>query len=112
MDDVHSKQVRGFFFLNTTTNQPLNPPSQSLRFAKWKREAEYWFEKDSVMFEGLFNSVRERLVCLNLSSSHQTVLMGPQSKGIDCPSLAGSLIKDADKYGLSPLENSWLAATL
>ncbi|KAI0254606.1 cytochrome P450 [Lactifluus subvellereus] len=65
------------------------------RFAKWKRDAEYWFERDSVMFEGLFNSVRERM-----------------SKGIDCPSLAGSLIKDADKYDLSPLENSWLAATL
>ncbi|KAI9435070.1 cytochrome P450 [Lactarius indigo] len=31
------------------------------RFAKWKRDAEYWYEKDSVMFESLFNSVREKM---------------------------------------------------
>jgi len=32
------------------------------RFAKWKRDAEYWYERDSVMFENLFNSVNEKLV--------------------------------------------------
>lgn len=65
------------------------------RFAKWKRDAEYWYARDSVMFENLFNSVNEKLI-----------------KGIDRPSLVGTLIKDADKYGLSPHENSWLAATM
>ena len=34
------------------------------RFAKWKRDAEYWYERDSAMFENLFNSVNEKLVCL------------------------------------------------
>ncbi|KAI0300590.1 cytochrome P450 [Multifurca ochricompacta] len=65
------------------------------RFAKWKREAEYWYERDSAMFQDLFNSVGEKL-----------------SKGIDRPSLVATLIKDADRYGLSPRENSWLAATM
>ncbi|KAH9049791.1 cytochrome P450 [Lactarius deliciosus] len=65
------------------------------RFAKWKRDAEYWYEKDSAMFETLFDSVREKM-----------------SRGIDHPSLAGTLIKDADKYGLSDRENSWVAATM
>ncbi|KAI0254607.1 cytochrome P450 [Lactifluus subvellereus] len=65
------------------------------RFAKWKRDAEYWYERDSVMFENLFNGVHKKL-----------------SKGIDSSSLVGSLIKGAERYGLSPLENSWLAATM
>ncbi|KAH9035788.1 cytochrome P450 [Lactarius pseudohatsudake] len=65
------------------------------RFAKWKRDAEYWYEKDSAMFESLFNSVREKM-----------------SKGIDRPSLVGTLIKDAEKYGLSDRENSWVAAIM
>ncbi|KAH8990412.1 cytochrome P450 [Lactarius hatsudake] len=65
------------------------------RFAKWKRDAEYWYEKDSAMFESLFNGVREKL-----------------SKGIDRPSLAGTLIKDAEKYGLSDRESSWVAALM
>ncbi|KAH9020060.1 cytochrome P450 [Lactarius hengduanensis] len=65
------------------------------RFAKWKRDAEYWYEKDSAMFESLFNSVREKM-----------------SKGIDRPSLVRTLIKDAEKYGLSGRENSWVAAIM
>ncbi|KAH9035787.1 cytochrome P450 [Lactarius pseudohatsudake] len=34
------------------------------------------------------------------------------SRGIDRSSLVGSLIKDADKYGLSDRENSWVAGTM
>ncbi|KAI9435069.1 cytochrome P450 [Lactarius indigo] len=60
-----------------------------------QRDAEYWYEKDSAMFEGLFNSVREKM-----------------SKGIDRPSLVGTLIKGAEKYGLSDRENSWIAAVM
>ncbi|KAH9049792.1 cytochrome P450 [Lactarius deliciosus] len=65
------------------------------RFAKWKRDAEYWYETDSAKFESLFNSVREKM-----------------SRGIDRPSLVGTLIKDAEKYGLSDRENSWIAAIM
>jgi hypothetical protein len=35
-----------------------------------------------------------------------------QIKGMDRPSLVGTLIKDADRYGLSPRENSWVAAIM
>jgi cytochrome P450 len=65
------------------------------RFAKWKRDAECWYEKDSANFESLFNGVREK-----------------QSKGIARPCLAGTLIKDEEKYGLSDRENFWLAAMI
>jgi len=45
-------------------NEPiLSSNSSCFRLAKWKRDAEYWYEKDSAMFENLFNSVREKLVC-------------------------------------------------
>ncbi|KAN0132230.1 Cytochrome P450 [Lactarius tabidus] len=63
------------------------------RFAKWKRDAEYWHEKDSAMFVGLFNGVRKKL-----------------SKDIDRPSLVGTLIKDASRYTLSDRESAWVAA--
>ncbi|KAI9439111.1 cytochrome P450 [Lactarius indigo] len=62
------------------------------RFAKWKRDAEYWHEKDSQMFMVRFNGVGEKL-----------------SKGIDRPSLVRTWIKDADRYGLSERETAWLA---
>ncbi|KAH9035789.1 cytochrome P450 [Lactarius pseudohatsudake] len=65
------------------------------RFAKWKRDAAYWYEKDSAMFESLFNSVRDKM-----------------SKGIDRPSLVGTLINDAEKHGLSDRESSWVAAMM
>ena len=32
------------------------------RFAKWKKDAEYWFIQDSLMFEGLLNKVANDLV--------------------------------------------------
>ncbi len=32
------------------------------RFAKWKRDAEYWFVKDSLMFEGFLDKVADDLV--------------------------------------------------
>ncbi|KAH9058113.1 cytochrome P450 [Lactarius vividus] len=59
------------------------------RFAKWKRDAEYWHEHFSAIFVDRFNGVREKL-----------------SKGIDNPSLVGTWIKDADRYGLSEREVS------
>jgi hypothetical protein len=35
-----------------------------------------------------------------------------QSKGMDRPSFVGTLINDAERYGLSDRENSWLAAMM
>ncbi len=32
------------------------------RFAKWKRDAKYWFIQDSLMFEGLLGKVADDLV--------------------------------------------------
>ena len=59
MDEAHPEQVR------VPCNEPaLNSNTVCSRFAKWKRDAEYWYEKDSAMFESLFNGVREKLVCL------------------------------------------------
>ncbi|KAH8991461.1 cytochrome P450 [Lactarius hatsudake] len=63
------------------------------RFAKWKRDAESWHEKDWTMFVGLFNNVRENML-----------------RGIDRQSLVlGTWIKGADRYGLSERECAWLA---
>jgi hypothetical protein len=57
VDEVHSEQVRRFLQRSGLNSNPV-----CSRFAKWKRDAEYWHEKDSAMFVGLFNSVREKLV--------------------------------------------------
>ncbi|KAH9002681.1 cytochrome P450 [Lactarius hatsudake] len=65
------------------------------RFAAWKRNAEAGYRKDSAMFEDLFNSARVNSV-----------------NGDERPSLCATLIRDASRYKLSNLENSWLAATV
>ncbi|KAH9028791.1 cytochrome P450 [Lactarius hengduanensis] len=61
------------------------------RFAKWKRDAEYWHENYSAIFVDRFNDVRKKPL-----------------KG-ESPSLAGTWIKDADRYGMSEREAAWLA---
>ena len=33
------------------------------RFAKWKRDAEYWFVQDTLTFERLLGKVTNDLVC-------------------------------------------------
>jgi hypothetical protein len=63
------------------------------------------------MFESLFNGVREKQVC-HFPQKFGAMAYVPQSKGLDRPSLVGTLIKDADKYGLSARENSWVAAIM
>ncbi|KAH9002683.1 cytochrome P450 [Lactarius hatsudake] len=65
------------------------------RFAAWKRIAEACYRRDSAMFEDLFNTVHVNYV-----------------NGDDRPSLCATVIRDADRYKLSNLENSWLAATV
>ncbi|OCH87844.1 cytochrome P450 [Obba rivulosa] len=63
--------------------------------AKWKRDAEEWFKRDSAMFEGLFNTVKER------------ALNGDQR-----PSFSATLALEQERHGLSGKEAAWLAGTM
>ncbi|KAI9443598.1 cytochrome P450 [Lactarius indigo] len=65
------------------------------RFAKWKRDAEYWFIQDSLMFEGLLGEVANDLV-----------------NGIDQPSFGASVIQSQSKHDLSEREQAWLVGTM
>ena len=106
MDDVHSKQVCHFLTDQQTELEVINCPD---------------LPNGSVMRS---IGMRETRLCSrtyttawtrswSVSSVYREALLTlVQIKGIDRPSLVGTLIKDADKYGLSPRENSWLAATM
>ncbi|KAI9457950.1 cytochrome P450 [Lactarius psammicola] len=61
------------------------------RFAKWKRDTEYWFVKDSLMFEGLLDKVADDL-----------------SNGIDRPSFSATVITTQSKHNFSKREQAWL----
>jgi cytochrome P450 len=61
------------------------------RFAKWKRDAKYWFIQDSLMFEGLLGKVADDL-----------------TNGIDRPSFGATVIKNQSKHDLSEREQAWL----
>ncbi|KAJ3927993.1 MAG: cytochrome P450 [Lentinula lateritia] len=63
--------------------------------AKWKREAEEWYRKDSELFEGFFLEARQRV-----------------TSGEERSSFAANLIRDSERHGLSDKESAWLAATL
>ncbi|KAI3603513.1 cytochrome p450 [Moniliophthora roreri] len=63
--------------------------------AKWKRDAEEWYKKDSEMFESLFYEAKQRV-----------------KSGEDRPSFAANLVRDTERHGLSDRESAWLAATL
>ncbi|KZV60962.1 cytochrome P450 [Peniophora sp. CONT] len=65
------------------------------KFAAWKRTAEGWRRKDEDVFGGMYEHVLENI-----------------AKGNERPSLCATLGHDANRLGLSPLENSWIAATL
>ncbi|KAH9022259.1 cytochrome P450 [Lactarius pseudohatsudake] len=64
------------------------------RFAKWKRDAQYWFIQDSLRHERLLSKVADDL-----------------AKGIDQPSFGATLIKNQGKYHLSERERAWLSVT-
>ncbi|KAA1473676.1 cytochrome P450 [Dentipellis sp. KUC8613] len=64
------------------------------RFAKWKREATYWFEHDNRMFEDLTHGVQTRLAA---------------GKARSC--FVSNLVDNA-KSGLSYRENAWLAGVM
>ncbi|KAH8977255.1 cytochrome P450 [Lactarius hatsudake] len=65
------------------------------RFAKWKRDAQYWFIQDSLRYERLLSKVADDL-----------------AKGIDRPSFGATLIKNQDKYHLSEREQAWLVGDM
>ncbi|KAF8265024.1 cytochrome P450 [Lactarius quietus] len=65
------------------------------RFAKWKRNAEYWFIQDSLMFQHLLGKVADDL-----------------TNGIDRPSFGATIIKTQGKHGLSELEQAWLVGDM
>ncbi|KAH9033933.1 cytochrome P450 [Lactarius hengduanensis] len=65
------------------------------RFAKWKRDAQYWFIQDSLRYGRLLSKVADDL-----------------AKGIDQPSFGATLIKNQDKYRLSELEQAWLVGDM
>ncbi|KAF8258901.1 cytochrome P450 [Lactarius quietus] len=65
------------------------------RFAKWKRDAEYWFAQDSLMFEGLLCKVTNDL-----------------GNGIDRPSFGASVIQNQSKHDLSEREQAWLVGNM
>ncbi|KAI0260135.1 cytochrome P450 [Gloeopeniophorella convolvens] len=65
------------------------------RFAKWKRDAEYWYNEDSLMYERLINKVADDL-----------------ANGIDQPSLSATLIKNQSQHNLSERERAWLAGEM
>ncbi|KAI9458202.1 cytochrome P450 [Lactarius psammicola] len=61
------------------------------RFAKWKRDAQYWFIQDSLLYQRLLRKVEDDL-----------------ANGIDRPSFGATVIKNRSKYHLSEREQAWL----
>ncbi|KAI9443591.1 cytochrome P450 [Lactarius indigo] len=63
-------------------------------FAKWKRDAEYWFVQDSLMYEGLIGKIENDM-----------------ANGIDRPSFGASIIHSRSTHDLSVCEQAWLVGT-
>ena len=84
------------------------------RFAKWKRDAEYWFVQDSLMFEGLLGKVADDLVSSRSSGMPMRCVMIFERKanGIDRPSFGASVITNQSKHDLSEREQAWLVAAM
>ncbi|KAH7928996.1 cytochrome P450 [Leucogyrophana mollusca] len=62
--------------------------------AKWKRDAQNWFRRDSETFVNLYNDTQERMI------------------KNDNPSFVASLEAQKEQHGLSQLEKAWLAASM
>ncbi|KAI0056132.1 cytochrome P450 [Artomyces pyxidatus] len=65
------------------------------RFAKWKRLGEYWFARDTELFQGLLGKVKNDI-----------------SHGIENETLGATLLKQQDRSELSDLEIAWLGGTM
>lgn len=86
-----------------------------LWMAKWKRDALEWYKKDSIMFEGLYDDVRQRVVSLTYGMSYlfsaSLISYNIQNGGDPRPSFSSSLVQQGDKHGLNDRQSAWLAAT-
>ncbi|KZV73886.1 cytochrome P450, partial [Peniophora sp. CONT] len=65
------------------------------RWAPWKRTAKEWHRKDSEIFLQLYGQVRDKVIV-----------------GDEQASICATLIRNADRHGLSDLESAWTAAAL
>ncbi|KAI0056031.1 cytochrome P450 [Artomyces pyxidatus] len=65
------------------------------RLAKWKRTGEYWFARDTQMFQGLLRKIRNDL-----------------STGMDNIALGATLLKHQHRHSLSDPEIAWLAGIM
>ncbi|KAJ7697080.1 cytochrome P450 [Mycena metata] len=63
--------------------------------AKWKRDAEEWYRKDSKVFEDLYTEAKHRVAA-----------------GDDRSTFAANLARNVNHHGLSDKESAWLAAAL
>ncbi|KAI0301682.1 cytochrome P450 [Multifurca ochricompacta] len=65
------------------------------RFAKWKRDAEYYYEDINSVYQELFSKVQNDL-----------------ANGIDRPSMSANLLKNQDHFKLSGTERVWTAGVM
>ncbi|KAH8981861.1 cytochrome P450 [Lactarius akahatsu] len=73
----------------------IQPGARLVEFAKWKRDAEYWFIQDSPMYEDLLGKVANDL-----------------ANGIDRPSFGATVIQNRSTHDLSEREQAWLVGTM
>ncbi|KAI0055220.1 cytochrome P450 [Artomyces pyxidatus] len=65
------------------------------RIAKWKRLGEYWFDRDTEMFQGLLGKVRDDVL-----------------NGVDNDTIGATFVRQQGRNGLSDIEIAWLAGIL
>ncbi|KAF8259064.1 hypothetical protein EI94DRAFT_1707424 [Lactarius quietus] len=68
-------------------------------FAKWKRDAEYWFVQDSLMFERLLAKTANDLVSSRSGGTSMRCVIVRQANGIDRPNFAASYVVGPQKCG-------------
>jgi len=85
----------------------------ALRFAKWKRDAQFWFIQESLRQESLLSRVADDLVRARWMAPNVTDYgYRLQAQGIDRPSFGATLLKSRDKYHLTEREQAWLVGDM
>ncbi|KAI0270347.1 cytochrome P450 [Russula aff. rugulosa BPL654] len=85
------------------TQFSFSPGCDIFLAAKWKRDAEAGYKKDTAMFEGFSIRPRQMLYECFLPS---------KAKGDDHKSIASTLIREAEKNKLSSIERAWVGAAI
>lgn len=82
--------------------------------APWKRQAQAWYKKDNEIFEGLYNAIKDDVVCPHYAHflARQTLTTFLQSAGNEQPCFTSTLVKQVKRHGLSDHEAAWLSATI